>query len=348
MSQFLRPSRIVSDRHSEDRADELFRESVGAFAALTRPSGRQVEQLEALALALYERTGMEVRRYAAAVLSDNARAPRGLLLRLAHEPIAVSAPLLSRTTSFSTRDWLHLIKNTGIDHSRVIARRSDLPTTIRVVLSHLQRREDGIAATPKEAETGRGAKMAAQSPRTLREVQLQLRAMMAGNGAGRIQPSQPAAGAELPSLLRARLQPTALSGDVELFVTALADALGLSYTVADHIVRAEGTHHLVLALRALGISPAEAHLLIRAIRPDTLGTTTSIRLFIERFEALSADQAQDRLDDWRRQSAAAGQSAHQAAEPVEEAVAKAADRAPVDFKALSAENDALPRLCAAG
>lgn len=348
--------RLPSDRNSEARIDELFRQAVGTFAALSRPTSHEIRQLETLTLALYERTGTEARRYAAAVLSECKRAPRRLLLQLAVEPVSLAAPLLMRTNALSTRDWLHIIKQTDLDHGRVIARRSDLPTAVRAVLTHLERRasateepsDQGAASVPVNAPAIPDADI---RPRTLKDVQLQLRAAMAGNTAGQPAAASAASHRDKPSTRLARLRATALSGDLELFVTALADALSIEYAVAHDIVHSRGTHDLVLALRALSLPVAEAHLIVRAARPDTLSTTASIRLFIERFGALTAAQADDRLRDWREQSSWISSYAPMTAPAVDQAALPddAWDmRQPVDFDDLEGSNDAFPVLQAVG
>ena len=346
MSKYVRRPHIASDRKSAERVDGLFREAVGAFASLTRPSSHEISQVETLALALYPRTSPDARRYAAAVLSDKVRAPRGLLLRLALEPVAVSAPLLSRTPAFSSRDWLHVIKNTDIDHSRIIARRSDLPATVQIVLSHLEKKQ-GVPIDHPQTPIDKGPQ--SPSPQTLKHVNSQLQAMMAGNYSGEaISPLPLRDSPERRRVCREQLQATALTGDLELFATALADALSIDYAVAADIVEAEGTHQILVALRALDLSAAEAHLVVRAARPHSLATTASIRLFIERYESLSATLAEERVADWRHQSAAREASLH--ANAVER-VRSNDDwdrRTPIDFEKLSAENDQFEAMQAVG
>ncbi|RLQ87524.1 hypothetical protein [Notoacmeibacter ruber] len=355
MPQSVLRSRLVVDRNSEARPDAVFRHAVGTFAALTRPSGYEVRQLEALGLALFPRTSEDARRYAAAVLSDRTRAPRGLLLKLALEPVAISAPLLMRTPVFSTRDWLHIVKNTDIDHARVIGRRGELPSAVRAILTHLKRKHSLPAQEPTPATTepntqSLSSRSKTSMPKTLKEVQMQLRAAMAGNsGHHGASTTRDQGVITKPSTLLAKLRETALSGDVELFATALADALAIELPVANDIVHSNGTHEILMALRALSLTAAEAHLIVRAVRPDTLTTTASICLFIERFEALTATQADDKLRNWREQSVLA---------VAESTAAKLAtdslshdewdDREPVDFETLSGGNDAMPRLRAVG
>ncbi len=348
--------RLVSDRNSEARNDELFRQAVGTFAALSRPSHHEIRQLETLTLALYEKTGPDARRYAAAVLSERSRVPRGLLMKLALEPVPTAAPLLSRTQALSTRDWLSIIKQTDIDHARVIARRTDLSTAVRAILTHLERKQGAasgvVVPSMPDAATAESVIAPAKSPKSLKDVQLQLRAAMAGNSAGisdraETAPLKPIS--EKRSTLLSRLRETALTGDIELFGTALADALAIEYAVAHDIVYAKGTHDLVMALRALSLPVAEAHLIVRAARPDTLTTTASTRLFIERFSGLSATQADDRLQDWRQQSAWI-----QAAAPMPPAEPEPAQdddwdqRNEVDFDTLEGGNDVYPALRAVG
>ena len=76
------------------KADRLFRAATSAFCSLTRPSRRDIVQLEDLALPLFNLVSVEARRYMAAALSDCQSPPPALVRRLCDETIDIAAPLL--------------------------------------------------------------------------------------------------------------------------------------------------------------------------------------------------------------------------------------------------------------
>jgi len=69
------------------KAERLFRAAVSAFCSLTRPSRREIAQLEDLALPLFDFVSVESRRYVAAALSECQYAPAMLVRRLADETV---------------------------------------------------------------------------------------------------------------------------------------------------------------------------------------------------------------------------------------------------------------------
>jgi uncharacterized protein (DUF2336 family) len=68
-------------------------------------------------------------------LADDAKAPHGLVLILAHDKIDVARPLLSRSHSLSKADLLHLIAECGEEHLEAIASRPGLGEEVRDALA---------------------------------------------------------------------------------------------------------------------------------------------------------------------------------------------------------------------
>ena len=69
------------------KRERLFRAAVSAFCSLTRPSRRDISQLEDLTLPLFDGVSPESRRYVAAALSECRYPPPNLVKRLCDEPL---------------------------------------------------------------------------------------------------------------------------------------------------------------------------------------------------------------------------------------------------------------------
>lgn len=144
------------------KAERLFRASVSAFCTLTRPSRREVVQLEDLTLPLYDDVSPEARRYVAAALSECAVAPAKLVERLANDRVDIAAPLLARSEALTDVDLIALIGKHGLPHARVIARRATLNPTIAQLIRALE----AVAPRPPTEE---GVKVTKSSAKTLKQ-----------------------------------------------------------------------------------------------------------------------------------------------------------------------------------
>lgn len=139
--------REIAIRTESGKSDRLFRAAVSAFTSLTRPSRREIAQLAQLTLPLIDRTSIEARRFACAVLSDSRHAPADLVQRLCEEPVETCAPLLIRSPLLSNADLVRIIGAKGAAHARVIARRGDLhPAIAALTLALVRAAEQGHAA----------------------------------------------------------------------------------------------------------------------------------------------------------------------------------------------------------
>jgi uncharacterized protein (DUF2336 family) len=156
------------------KAERLFRASVSAFCTLTRPSRREVVQLEDLTLPLYDEVSPEARRYVAAALSECAVAPARLVERLANDRVDIAAPLLARSEALTDVDLIALIGKHGLSHARVIARRAALNPTIAQLIRALE------AVAPKPL-TEEGLMQTKSSVKTLKKDAPQSRAAHKGS-----------------------------------------------------------------------------------------------------------------------------------------------------------------------
>ena len=251
--------RQIAIRTESGKAERLFRAAVSAFCSLTRPSRREIGQLEDLTLPLFDDVSVESRRYVAAALSECEYAPAALVRRLCEEPVDIAAPLLIRSRAVSDIDLIALIGRHGLPHARAIARRKDLNPTIADLIRALERptlvrvREPEAqaavvpAAAAANAEPVEDSATSQQSPGTAAEnARRRLRSMMrTGDEA-----SAAKVDAFPGSDTYVKLRETALTGNAAFFQTALADALDIDFSTARSLTASQNYASLLAALRS--------------------------------------------------------------------------------------------------
>ncbi|WP_157384600.1 hypothetical protein [Nitratireductor soli] len=281
------------------KAERLFHAAISAFATLTRPTRSEIAQLDALTLPLFPAVPVEARRYAAAVLCECPAPPPGLLRRLCDEPIEISAPLLVRSKALSDVDLISLIAQHGLPHARVIGRRGALNPAIAALIRAMAAQEGaslGHPVSPRRQQSDQPG-MPEQAVRD------KLLSMMRATAQRDVAPTQ----APLPSTqmesakvrVDQDLRDAALADDEGKFVSALADRLGISIDRARRIVGFVTPSELMTGLRLLGLGDAEAFLIAATHFPAQLSNRPAIRLFVERYRALSLETAQRRLRQWQ-------------------------------------------------
>ncbi|WP_287085898.1 hypothetical protein [Mesorhizobium sp.] len=298
--------RQIAIRAESGKAERLFRAAVSAFCSLTRPSRREIAQLEDLTLPLFANVSVESRRYVAAALSECEYAPAALVRRLCEEPVDVAAPLLIRSCALSDIDLIALIGRHGLPHARAIARRKDLNPTIAQLIRALEkptlvsvRQPEAIANTAPES-----AEIVAPSPDSQKEpgaaaenARRRLRSLMradAESGAT----VNPFAGAET----YVKLRETALTGNAAFFQTALADALEIDFSTARSLTANQNYALLLAALRALDFGEERAFLITAAVYPTEFPHPQAIRIFLDRYRLLHRDAALDKLRGWKAET----------------------------------------------
>ncbi|MEQ1950739.1 hypothetical protein [Mesorhizobium sp. CN2-181] len=293
--------RDIVVKNDGGKGERLFRASVSAFCAITRPSRREVTQLEDLTLPLFDQVSAEGRRFVAAALSECAIAPSRLIAKLTDDRIDVAAPLLMRSSLLSDVDLIALIARHGIAHARVIARRPALNPTIAQLIRAL---EASISAMPKIVRMSEAASkpveqaIAPQPERgqAAEEVRSRLREMMRSDlrSAYSLETHVPADRSAF-----GKLRDTALTGNDTFFQTALADALGMNLPAARAITETSTYSSLLAALRALDLSEEQAFMIAAAIFPAQFAHPEAIRMFVERYRALDYDAARERVRGWK-------------------------------------------------
>jgi uncharacterized protein (DUF2336 family) len=293
----------IATRDGAGKSERLFRAVISAFCSLTRPSRREIGQLEDLTLPLFDSVSAEGLRYAAAALSECAHAPDALIRRLCESTVDIAAPLLARSKALSDIDLIALIGRHGLPHARAIAKRRDLNPTIADLIRALEkpmlasRNDPPPAAAPEPAEIlpsgpRRIAGAAAESVRNrLRGIML-AEAPRDSRDDTRLNPAD-------KSSAYAKLRETALTGNAAFFQTALADALGIDFSLARAITETSDTSLLVTALRALDLGEDKAFLIAVAVFPKLFPHPQAIRLFLDRYRLLHIEAALDRVKLWR-------------------------------------------------
>ncbi|MER9417060.1 DUF2336 domain-containing protein [Mesorhizobium sp. M0306] len=283
------------------KAERLFRAAVSAFCSLTRPSRREIAQLEDLTLPLFDNVSVESRRYVAAALSECEYAPAALVRRLCQERVDIAAPLLIRSRALSDVDLIALIGRHGLPHARAIARRKDLNQTIadlikvleRPTLVRSQQPEATANAASENAEVVAGdASRQEASDAAAEAVRRRLRSMMRAESGTAIAPF-------VEPQTYVKLRETALTGNAAFFQTALADALEVDFSTARTLTVSHNYTPLLAALRALDLSEDKAFLITAAIYPTEFPHPQAIRIFLDRYRLLHRDAALDRLRGWK-------------------------------------------------
>jgi uncharacterized protein (DUF2336 family) len=265
--------RHIAEKGAASRADRLFRAAISAFCALTRPSRRDIIQLEELCLQLYDCVSEDSRRYVSAVLSECPAAPASLVRRLADERIEIAAPLLLKSPALQDVDLIALVGRRGASHARVIIQRKDLtPATAGLIEQALLARQR--LAKPGIAEAAREA---------LRDM------MRPAQTADAVSSGQDGAAPTKP--VYEKLRATALTGSLSFFETALAEALEIEGNQARSIVEASDKRDLSRVLKALRLIPEQAFMLVAATFPSGFGHAQAIQSFVSRYEAISLEEA---------------------------------------------------------
>ncbi|PWJ85339.1 uncharacterized protein (DUF2336 family) [Pseudaminobacter salicylatoxidans] len=280
------------------RSERLFRAAISAFCSLTRPSRREIAQLEDLALPLFDFVSVEARRFAAAALSECEYAPRALLMRLCNETVDIAAPLLIRSRQLADVDLITLIGRHGLPHARAIARRPGLNPAIAGLVKALDnaRLKDASAQAhdvpkPAASETSDADRAPGASAEDARR---RLRSMMLPSG------KAPEEGATAdPAAIYPKLRDSALTGNNALFQIAVASATGLDYRSAGSLVEGKDQPLLMAVLRLFDLSEERAFLIAAALFPGAFAHPEAIRLFLLRYRAIDGETAQKRVQAFK-------------------------------------------------
>ena len=305
--------RQIALRGETGKGERLFRAAISAFCSLTRPSRREIAQIEDLTLPLFDKVSVESRRFVAAALSECEYPPAALVRRLCEEPVDIAAPLLIRSNALTNIDLIALVGRHGLPHARAIARRKDLNTTIAGLIKMLERptlvrTKPPLTDTPAPRAPVKAHPIADETPSTSdasEAVRHRLRAIMATEQHSKAANHLNA----LAGSTYIKLRETALTGNAAFFQTALADALELDFATARSLTESTAYSSLLVALRALDLGEDKAFLIAVAIFPSLFPHPQAIRIFLDRYRTLHRDLARQKVNEWK--AASLSQALHQ-------------------------------------
>jgi len=91
----------------------------------------------------------------------------------------------------------------------------------------------------------------------------------------------------------------AVGSNPQAKLVAVADAFDMGFEGARRMIEDEEGAGLATALKAAGLSAAEAFLVAALAFPPRIGTTAAIRDFVDRYRALDVDDARRQVSAWR-------------------------------------------------
>ncbi|QMV25900.1 DUF2336 domain-containing protein [Brucella sp. BO3] len=287
-----------SSKTGSSKADDLLAAALSAFATIMRPGRQDMQQLEDLAMPLLQCASTRGKRHAANALAHLEEAPRRLVLALANEPVEISAPLLLRSPLLRPSDLVDIIARNGIAHARAIARRQSDDVLLRGVLRSfadaaidrtlaLQENLANIDAEPLEKPEIPDLSVASGPLMRENHSERLVRALQ--------QPFFTAG--TLPGC--EHLIDTALLIDSQLFRTALADALDISFDRADAIIGKWPDSYLPIALKALGLSAPECYLVMTAVLGSIETTRDGLRDFVHIYRSIDRAKAMSLVRRWK-------------------------------------------------
>lgn len=293
--------RHITIKSEARKAEKLFRAAVSAFCAITRPSRREIAQLEDLTLPLFDSVTVESKRYVAAALSECPNPPAALVRRLADESVDIAAPLLVRSPVLTDIDLIALIGRHGHGHARAIGRRPSLNPSIAQLVGAIERKV--VPLRPHNPTAARPLHLSDPSAPPLGP---EIDTRIAGEAAedtrrqlrGFMRPAS-TSGSRTARTAYDRLREAVLSGHGAFVHTILADALEKDFSAVSAVSDDPSYAWLLDALRVLDIGDEQAFLVTAALYPSLFGDLRSIRLFLMRYAAIGRHEALQRIERWK-------------------------------------------------
>lgn len=307
--------RELEQAPDERRLDVVLMAAVTSFEELSHPGRRDLRQFAELFAPLFSQASRAARRTAVAALSRCRSMPAEIVELIAGEEMDVAAPFLANSPALDDARIARLIATSGPAHARALARRRTLSPRIvallagtgdAAVLRALKVRrllpahpdEDASAAEP-------------ENPAGSEELRRQLRALVRADAKA----PPPARTAPFPKSLSPavadRLRRFAEEQEPYYFATALADALGSSFRLAERIMLDINGGRLAETLTALGLGEEVARTALEAFFPHLRRAMSSGPLSQLLLRQCDPEQAAARLGLWLREDQrAAASSGH--------------------------------------
>jgi len=338
-------SALISYRELEkpdrsERLDLVLYATVSSFESLPQPTRNDIHQFECLFLPLFDGASQSARRHAGAVLSRISFVPDGVIRRIIEAPIPISAPFIAHAPSFSECHAMELIAGGDRIKARVIARRETLSRKVVAALRSLQDEQIERRLNQRHAPLSQAVRTAlpllghentlaepAPAPRTAETVREELRSLILGrserppvNASGQTNPPEQTneqtkrPDAKIHILLkdRRRLVRFAENGEIQYFMTALADALGCSYRLAERIMFDISGRDLAMTLLASGVPEKELTLMLHAFFPYLARNSAGRSLATKMLDGLNRVEAHRKLTFWLHMDRSEGGDARKA------------------------------------
>ncbi|HET7412324.1 MAG TPA: DUF2336 domain-containing protein [Pararhizobium sp.] len=285
------------------RLDVVLMAAITGFEELTRPTRRDLKQFAELFAPLFSQASPAARRTAVAALSRCPAMPAEIVEMIVCEEMDVCAPFLANSPALADEQITRIIAGSGPTHARALARRRALSPRIVAALA-----ETGDAAVLRSLKVRRllpanfdrddfEAAPATDGSEGLRE---QLRALVRGSIATAPAPERrPFLKAASPAVA-ARLRRFAEEQEPVYFTTALADALGSSFQLAERIMLDVYGGQLAETLTALGIGEEVSRVALEAFFPHLRRQMSDGPLSQLLLSECNPEEASERVTLWLR------------------------------------------------
>ncbi|CAN5366167.1 DUF2336 domain-containing protein [soil metagenome] len=136
----MQPKKLADDLADIARANQqsrdaaLLRATTELFIMDLTHDGAEIRRYEELAPHFLPKVAVADRIFVAERIAACADAPRSVVRTLARDAIEVAAPVIRRAPSLDAFDLLAIIAATGVEHHRLVARRSELPDDVKRAL----------------------------------------------------------------------------------------------------------------------------------------------------------------------------------------------------------------------
>lgn len=308
--QFRALENLSGSGHSaHHKTDELLAAAVAGFTSLTRPGRYDSQQFEDLALPLLDTASPRARRQVSAILAQHDFAPRTLVLKLANDNIEIAAPLLLRSPVLTTADLAAICGEHGLSHARIIARRHPVDPMLLPVLDSFEdvlinqsvNTEPVLPPVAAEQDSAPEVqKMHYTSSRPVRKPTVSPQTAQVEKPVIKAHDLEdlPLAQMLRPGLAEYLID-MALLIDGNLFRTALADALDVTYNRANTIIGSWPNSQLPLALKAIGLSAQDTYMILTAVLGTIHGEREQLREFVHIYRSISQEQAASAVKRWK-------------------------------------------------
>jgi hypothetical protein len=242
-----------------------------------------------LALRLIDSADVEARIAIAARLALYAAAPRAVIMRLAHDPIEIAAPILKFSSCLTPADLEAIAADCGPAHAAVIAARAQ-PDAKR---PDVRGREEAIPAADPAPGVDREAE-------ELTEIFFASSAMERRLILLNLDYAAPAS-IDLPQANAAvqRLEAAALQHKMDSFAHEIESALSVSGALARRIVADAGGEPVVVAAKALRAPRAVLERILLCANPRIGQSVQRVYDLVTRYEEISTQAALRLVAIWQ-------------------------------------------------